>query len=100
MISAFLLLVVMFLFRIFAMSNSSITCANVESEYKIRGGKTFVLVYKKEGVVKRGKVSSDAFKIKEFKELKKFDCIQIKYSNSFPSYIEIIDKRLRSGSGY
>ena len=100
MISAFLLIVFMYLFRIYAMSDTSCTCAKVETEIKIRGSKAFVLVYKKEGVVKRGKVSSEAFKKDELKELKKYDCIQIKYSNSYPSIIEVTDKQLLAGSGY
>lgn len=100
MISCFTIVLFMWLFGEIAMLDSSETCAKVEEEIVIKGHQSFRLSFFVGTAKKYGKVSSQAFKIKELNELKKFDCVQIKYSKSFPSYIEIIDKRLRSGSGY
>ena len=97
---AIILVCFLYLFRVFAMQNSVETCGKVEEEIIIKGHHSFKLSFFIGSVKKYGKVSSQAFKIKELKELKKYDCIQIKYSNSFPSYIEILDERLRAGSGW
>lgn len=100
MFSALLLLLIMFLFRQFAMLNSSETCGTIIREFTIKGNRTFVVGFNIQNEKKTGKVSSQAFKVKDLKDLKKYDCIKIKYSNSFPSYIEIVDERLRAGSGW
>jgi hypothetical protein len=90
----------MYLFGEIAMLNSTETCGKVTEEIIIKGHHSFKISFFKDAEKKSGKVSSRAFKIKELEELKKYDCIKIKYSNSFPSYIEIVDKRLRAGSGW
>ena len=100
MFSVFFMLLFMYLFREHAMLDSSVTCCKVEQEIIIKGHHSFKLSFFVGREKKYGKFSSQAFKVKELKELKKYDCIKIKYSNSFPSYIEIIDKRLRAGFGW
>ena len=99
MFSAILMLFAMYLFGEIAMLNSTETCGKVTQEIIIKGHHSFQISYFIDAEKKTGNISSQAFKIKDLKELKKYDCIKIKYSNSFPSYIEIVDKRLRAGSG-
>lgn len=100
MISAFLLLVFMYLFRIYALSDTSCTCAKVVEEIRVKGHLSFKFSFNVGYEKKYGQVSSQTIKVKELDELKKYDCIEIKYSNSYPSIIEVTDKRLRAGSGY
>lgn len=100
MFSALLMLLIMFLFGEIAMLDSSETCAKVEEEIIIKGHHSFKVCFFIGTEKKTGKVSSRALKVIDLKELKKYDCIKIKYSNSFPSYIEIVDERLRAGSGW
>lgn len=90
----------LFFFGEFAMLHTTETCAKVTQEIVIKGHHSFELVYYVKGEKTFGKVSSRALKIIELKKLKKYDCIKIKHSNSFPTYIEIIDKRLRAGDGW
>lgn len=98
--ATFTALILMYLFRQLAMLDSTNTCGKVEREFTIKGNTTFIVGFYISGKKKDAKVSSQAFKIKDLKMLRKYDCIKIKYSNSFPSYIEIVDKKLRSGSGW
>lgn len=100
MISCFTIVLFMWLFGEIAMLDSSETCATVEEEIVIKGHHSFRLSFFVGLQKKYGKVSSRALKVIDLKELKKYDCIKIKYSNSFPSYIEIVDERLRAGSGW
>ena len=97
MISAFLLLVFFYLFRVYAMSDTSNACAKVEEEIKVKGHLSFKLSFKVGFKKAYGQVSSQTLRIKDFNQLKKYDCIEIKYSKSFPSIIEVTDRRLRIG---
>lgn len=100
MLSCFLFVISLYFFRNFAMMETSETCGKVISEDIVKGSHSFNLTFYIGTNKQKSGVSSRAFKIKELEELKKYDCIKIKYSNSFPSYIEIVDKRLRAGSGW
>lgn len=82
------------------MINTTETCGIVIREDVIKGNHSFMLKFYLGNKKKTAGVSSQAFRVKDLKELKKYKCIKIKYSNSFPSYIEIVDNRLRAGSGW
>lgn len=100
MLSTFLVVGLFFALRQIAMLNTTKTCGKIIGEYKVRGHRKFELLYFVDGAAKKTDISVQAFKIKKLDELKKFECIEIEYSNYLPYYVGVIDTIVGSGQGW
>jgi hypothetical protein len=70
------------------------TCGIVLREEKVKGYSYFVVKYLVKGKYYTSNSSSTYFKIKKVEELKKIRCIQVSYSNLYPSFIKIVDEKV------
>ncbi|MNJ85443.1 hypothetical protein D3C87_29180 [compost metagenome] len=100
MLSTFLAVAFLFGFRQIAMLSTAKACGKVVNVFRIKGHQTFEIEFNFKGKTQVSKVSSQAFKIKEYEKLKKYDCVQIEYSIHFPSYIRVEDTVVGSGQGW
>lgn len=98
---ASLILVVGLLFiRYFAMIDTTKTCGRIIGDDRIKGHRTFEVLYFVNGTVKKAHVSSQAFKVKDLNILTDINCLEIEYSNYLSSYISITDTIVGSGQGW
>lgn len=69
-------------------------CCSFSYEWETRGAKRLHYTYKVNKFKYSGDVSIRELKIRDIESLKKIKCIQVEYSEMFPSFSRIVDKRV------